>query len=72
VNAKRPPRRRCASCGGDYYAWQESGICLRCRRGHAGDGVGELARANRLARGVAIAKERSGPRLDSHGFPEGF
>jgi len=52
---KRPPLRRCPSCGGDFYAWSAGGICTRCRRGTQADAtaLADLARERRLERWAA-------------------
>ncbi len=48
---RRPPLRRCQRCGGDYYAYQQSGICQRCRRATADDAraLRELVHERRVA-----------------------
>jgi len=30
TKTRRPPRRCCAECGGDYYGWREYGLCDPC------------------------------------------
>ena len=47
MTRRYPPKRICQGCGGQYYAWQESGICLRCRRSSQPDAsalAGEVRR----------------------------
>jgi len=47
-----PPKRICPACGGEYYAWQVTGVCTRCRRDTADryQGVAEDLRQARLER----------------------
>jgi len=48
---RRPPKRRCDACGGDYYGWREHDVCGRCKRaGELDSGVGALVREARAER----------------------
>lgn len=50
---RRPPKRKCAACGGECYSYSEHVTCAACRRDRDGDlslGLGSVLREQRLAR----------------------
>lgn len=51
---RRPPRRTCGECGGDYYGWREHDRCPTCKRSDlnapAEDSIVAMLREQRLER----------------------
>lgn len=71
-NGRRPPKRRCAVCGGDCYSWVEPAVCRKCRDELAPDRhalVGEVKRRRQVRKPAPAARELTVP---YNVFPEGF
>lgn len=53
MRGRRPPKRRCPSCGGDFYGWSEKQGCPGCHRAQRDDNAG----AGRTIREIARARQ---------------